>query len=174
MYFNRKPHGCVLQDSASVMSYKKWLSPRLAPGTPDRSPRNSAVRPVLSPSKNDQQTSAAEYSGGDYSGRHRTKPNNNQTPRYVFLTEKDATCKGEFAQRRKELLQSKNIPKAYSGGGARSESATCVLESMRGPSRSSSLTIGKLGQVTRKKKPLFCSDIKASCLVSLLAGNEQR
>jgi len=91
------------------MSYRKWLRAHGQKYEDDEetldTPKEN-IPPLDNPQQNNQ---------WDFIGR-RTKPkDSDKLPKLHFLTEKQATVKGQFAQRRKEALESKDVPKAFDG-----------------------------------------------------------
>ena len=96
------------QETGSDLSYKKWLSLR--------SPSQQSE--ALTPGSDRQDQRSGNEGWGYCAGRGKPK----QIPRLIFLTEEDTRCRGQFSKRRRELLESKDIPKAYDGNGGRPSS----------------------------------------------------
>ncbi|KAK2157576.1 hypothetical protein LSH36_188g00010 [Paralvinella palmiformis] len=91
-------------DEESELSYKKWLSPRHTESQVEYGIQTSD----RATPDNENPTSPPP------SSQHHQKAKKSEQAKYVFLTEEQATTPGQFSRRRKETIEARGGPTAYS------------------------------------------------------------
>ena len=91
-------------------------------------PENESEVPYTPKENVNPETQNVTDNQWDFMVMNRQPKKVDKLPKIHFLTEKAATCKGEFSRRRKELLESQYIPKQFEGVPVKkSQSAMAIL-----------------------------------------------